>query len=634
MLLFFASLLVVVWITGCSVNRTDVSNTDHAYAVIDLSDGPDASTYPVTFSDKAPDGEWAGIYKTTKLVLRKISAGYFVMGSPESEIGRRPDESRHCVTLRNDFYIGVFEVTAEQWALVMGADPLRAGRTQDYLGDGRPVERVSYEDIRGHGAVWPYDRTVAPNSFIGRLRAKTGLDALDLPTEAQWEYACRAGTTTALNSGFDLEGPVYCTNVAAVARYAHNAKRERTKTAVGSYLPNAWGLYDMHGNVSEWCLDWYGESGCDKVCDPTGRAAGETRVIRGANWKSRYAKYVRSAAREENTPTFRSKAVGFRLAMTGKNKSALILPVSIPTDPAVEKTRVAVWQGMALVPAGPFAMGDSFNDGATSERPVHTVEVGAFLMDTREVPYRMWRDVYTWSVTNGYAYDNPGLGRGADHPVVCVNWYDSVKWCNARSQKEGLSPVYFEDAGLTRVYVKGRCDPFVKWNVQGFRLPTEAEWEKAARGGLSGKRFPRGDTISHADANYVSHREEGSESKVAKVPYDVSPFRLGHRMFERGSQMCSSPCGTFLPNGFGLYDMDGNAYEWCWDWYDSAYYATPPRSDPRGPQSGGKRVLRGGAWLYGADQCRAAYRRGGNHTAAFYVSGFRTVRASGKGVSE
>jgi len=618
-------------IAGCAIKFAG-GKVDGEYVVIDLSAGTEASTRPVTYFDDVPAGGWGVEYKTSKLVLRKVPAGSFVMGSPDSETGRRPDETQHGVALRHDFYIGVFEVTAAQWGLVMGDHPLRSCRAQDVYGyDLNPVERVSYEDIRGGGAMWPADRQVGRDSFTGRLRAKSGLDALDLPTEAQWEYACRAGTTSALNSGLELEGPVYCTNVTAVARYAHNAKRERSKAEVGSYRPNAWGLYDMHGNVSEWCLDWYGAYGGGAVCDPAGAAAGDTRVIRGANWKSRYAKYVRSAAREENTPSLRSKAVGFRLAMTSPKKVAGIVPAGGLPESAVEKRSAGNSQSMVLIPAGTFEMGDTFNDGDAREKPVHTVSVSAFLMDTCEVPYRTWREVHAWSVTNGYAFDNAGMGRGPDHPVAYVNWYDAVKWCNARSRKEGLTPVYYEDAGLTRAYVKGRCDPFVKWEADGFRLPTEAEWEKAARGGAAGKRFPRGDTISQADANYLSEREAGSSSKAPMVPYDVSPFRLGHRMFERVSQMCSSPCGTFLPNGYGLYDMDGNEYEWCWDWYDSAYYANSPQADPRGPEGGKKRVLRGGAWLYGADQCRAAYRRGGNHSATFYVSGFRTVRAAGLG---
>jgi formylglycine-generating enzyme required for sulfatase activity len=220
---------------------------------------------------------------------------------------------------------------------------------------------------------------------------------------------------------------------------------------------------------------------------------------------------------------------------------------------------------MVLIPAGEFQMGS--NDGEGNQKPIHTVYLDAFYIDKYEVTnaqYKKFMDATGYKAPESW---NDSNYNAPNQPVIGVSWDDAKAYAD--------------------------------W--AGERLPTEAEWEKAARGGLVGKRYPWGDNITHDNANY-----DGTGGK------DIWEF--------------TSPVGSFAPNGYGLYDMAGNVWEWCADWYDSNYYASSPKSNPTGPNSGLSRVLRGGSWYDGNGlTLRTAYRDYNDPTTTDYGLGFRCV---------
>ena len=273
--------------------------------------------------------------------------------------------------------------------------------------------------------------------------------------------------------------------------------------------------------------------------------------------------------------------------------------------------------GMVLIPAGSFTMGNCMDpsEGYSDELPLHTVYVSAFYMDKYEVTKASWDTVYQWATNHGYSLDYEGSGKAANHPVQTIDWFDCVKWCNARSEQEGRAPAYYTDAGLSVRYRTGQVEPYVSWST-GYRLPTEAEWEKAARGGLSGQRFPWGNTISWSQANY--------NANPLAYTYDVNPTAGYNPTFTVGGYPYTSPVVYFAANGYGVNDMAGNVSQWCWDWY--GLYASSSQTDPRGPAIGLRRVSRGGCWYWDPHYCRTATRYNSyNPALAYNIIGFRSV---------
>lgn len=330
------------------------------------------------------------------------------------------------------------------------------------------------------------------------------------------------------------------------------------------------------------------------------------------NWVSVYANAVAYTNWTDASAGTSWTNLFYRLGMTGEAEEP-----RAPTN-------------MVYIPAGSFQMGNCMDpgEGDEIELPVHSVYVSSFFMDKYEVTKALWDEVYTWSETNGYSFsfgDIPPEGKAPNHPVVRINWWDAVKWCNARSEREGLTPCYYLDDAHTLVYRSGNIDlsnSWVNWTANGYRLPTEAEWEKAARGGAAGHRFPwtDSDDVTHDRGNYLS---------TTNYTYDVSSSRGYHPGYDDLPQPFTSPVGTFPPNGYGLYDMFGNVWEWCWDRKDSAWYSNPlaTEADTPGPASGYGRHIRGTSWSEDAAYGRVSARFGSNVTYSEYKNfGFRCVR--------
>ena len=597
------------------------------YAVVDLSSGPDSTSYPVRYTNMAPNLD-DDTCRTMELWLRKIPAGTFIMGAPEDEVGRQSgyDMAQHEVTLTQDYYIGVFECTQKQWELVMGSNP------SYYKGDCRPVERVSYNMIRGTGAQtgagWPiYGHEVDTESFMGKLKEKTGL-VFDLPTEAQWEYACRAGTTTALNSGKNLTNTDQDAAMAEVGRYYYNQSDGKggysEHTKVGSYLRNAWGLYDMHGNVWEWCLDWWeaGTTSTTAETDPVGPTTGANsyRVLRSGGWyyydNKTGAQNCRSAYRNRGYLVGYDSYVGFRVALQLPQDRYAVVDLSGGPDATNYPVRYSsvgpnladdtcrtteLW--LRKIPAGTFIMGSPEDEVGRDSNDMTQHEVTLtqdYYIGVFECTQKQWELVM--GSRPSYFNDDTYC---ATRPVEQVS-YNMIR---GTSITAGAGwPIYGHEVDVESFM--GRLQ--AKTGLV-FDLPTEAQWEYACRAGST--------TALNSGKNLTSTSSDANMAEVGRYWYNGG---TGY------SQNCDPASGTakvgsYLPNAWGLYDMHGNIWECCLDWWGASTTSTAAVTDPVGSMTGSYRVLRSGGWSSYAYNCRSAYRS--RPAPSYYGShiGFRIV---------
>ena len=487
--------------TSSTVTVKDARTGDTKVILVSVSEQADKQTFTVN-----------GVSFT----MVNVKGGTFTMGATDEQ-GEDPDSDEfppHQVTLSN-YSIGETEVTQELWRAVMGSNP------SNFNGDNLPVECVSWDDCQ---------------TFITKLNQLTGGN-FRLPTEAEWEYAARGGEKT---KNYKYAGS---NTIGNVAWYKDNSNNETHP--VGMKAPNELGLYDMCGNVWEWCQDWYGDYSDGAQTNPTGPSSGTLRVNRGGSF-NRLAVYTRLSKRGNLYSDYYRKDLGLRLVSGPLQEE--------PINPETTNFTVnGVSFKMVAVEGGTFMMGATAEQGSdylSRELPTHLVTLSSYSIGATEVTQELWQVVMG---------SNPSSFTGnLQRPVENVSWNDCQEFITKLNQMTG----------------------------KNFRLPTEAEWEFAARGGNKSKgyKYSGSNTIDDVAWYYYNADNVGSSSP------DFGTHSVA----------------TKYPNELGLYDMSGNVWEWCQDWYGS--YSSDSQTNPTGPSSGSFRVNRGGSWDINAGDCRVSDR--------------------------
>jgi len=288
-------------------------------------------------------------------------------------------------------------------------------------------------------------------------------------------------------------------------------------------------------------------------------------------------------------------------------KQVVVLFLLITAGVYAQKNSASYPDNMVRINGGTFMMGSLGDEEQYQVKKEYQVTLSPFYMGRTEVTQKEYREVMG---------TNPSAYKGDNLPVIDVTWYDAVEYCNKRSQREGLTPAYTIDKTRRDPNNKNE-DDHIRWlvtwnrNANGYRLPTEAEWEYACRAGTA-TPFSTGITITTDQANYNGNYPFNSNVKG-----------------EYRQKM--TPVGSFEPNAWGLYDMHGNVCEWCWDWYWQESYTLGAQTDPRGASSGTSRVVRGGSWYDWAYYLRSALRSIGYPSSRFHSMGFRIVRPINEG---
>jgi len=526
-----------------------------------------------------------------------LRAGTFWMGSPENEPERFADEGpRHQVRVRA-FSIGKYAVTFAQFDAFCAATGRQPPGDHGWGRGERPVINVSWEEAVAYAA-W--------------LSKETG-EHYRLPTEAEWEYAARAGTTTPFWTGHCIKTDQanYNGNYDyAVCRAKTGVYRNRT-LRVGSLPANPWGLHEVHGNVWEWVQDQYHDSYQGAPSDGSAWEAGDrsARVLRGGSWF--YSpRFLRSASRDRGDAGYRHYDLGFRLAsdtpetpdsrvgprdatvraggdsVKSPDQSSKGWPDRSPgvsaadiTEPTLLMPRFDFEPPMIALPGGQFQMGSPEDEPERSsdESPRHPVRLAPFAIGQTEVTFAQYDAFCT--ATGRQPPDDRGWGRG-QRPVINVSWEDAVAYAVWLSNETGAT----------------------------YRLPTEAEWEYAARAGTT-TPFWTGHCIKTEQASYDGN-------------YDYAGCGAKTGVYRKQTV----PVGSLPANPWGLHEVHGNVWEWVQDPYHDSYQSAP--SDGRAWEAGGsgRRVLRGGSWGNYPWVLRSAYRLWFDAGDRYFILGFRVAR--------
>jgi formylglycine-generating enzyme required for sulfatase activity len=540
------------------------------------------------------------ITNTISMKLAYIPPGVFTMGSPLGEQKQfekdnaddwAAQEVQHEVSITKGFYLGAHLVTQEEYEKVMGKNP------SFFSAAGRGKDKVAGLDTRRFPAEWISWEDAA--EFCKKLSQTDG-KTYRLPTEAEWEYACRAGTKTAFYFGDTISTDQANYDGRFVFGDGKKGVNRERPLPVGSFPTNAFGLYDMHGSVWQWCQDWYGEDYYQKSPknDPVNESAGKqkSRVLRGGSWHNGPTG-ARSAARFLAPAGLRNWNYGFRVVAAFSPEGERTNSARTEGEKNETSGKVitnSIGMKLVYIPPGKFVMGspkseqeqskkDSRTGGEWAAQEIqHQVAItrgfymGVYAVTQEEYEIVMGKNPSWFSSTGGGKEDVAGLNTRR-FPVETVSWNDTTEFCRKLSQREGKT----------------------------YRLPTEAEWEYACRAGTK-TAFSFGDTISTDQANYNG----------------TAVFGDGHKGVFRERPL---PVGSFPANAFGLYDMHGNVNQWCQDWYDYNYYRKSPRNDPINETPSEMRVLRSGSWGSYPGICRSANRSGSTPDYRNRTIGFRVI---------
>ena len=633
-----------------------------------LEQAPNAAVVPdsaVRAKIVASGFPWLVRDNASGIEMLLIPGGTFIMGcsAPNGYSCYLDENPNHQVTLSKAFYLGKTEVTQAQWQAKMGSNPSQYQPPDHTLDTSKPVEQVSWNDIAGF-------------NFVTGLR---------LPSEAEWEYACRGNTTTAFHS---MPGYPNGTNDdSLLGNIAWFYCNDGCNThAVAGKAANAFGMYDMSGNVYEWCNDWWGSTyyTTSPSTNPAGPSSGSYRVLRGGSWLNSSV-VCRSSYRINSDPDARFVNGGFRVARTPDFTPAptvtAILPASgLPsggTTITLNGTNFYVASSVtvggalatsvnvvsatvltAVTPAG--SIGPAVNVSVTTPGGTGTL-AGAF--SYYEAETLSWASVleplpnaavvpdaavranivasgYPWRVrdnssgiemllipggtfTMGCSASNSSGCIGHENPTHQVTlskafYLGKTEVTQAQWQAiMGSNPSYFQPPDWT--LDTNRPVEGVSWNdivgfntATGLRLPSEAEWEYACRGGTT--------TAFHSMPGYPNGTND--ENLLGNIAwYWRNNGALGSSTFG------TKPVAGKAANAFGIYDMSGNVFEWCNDWYGSSYYSISPSTDPAGPSSTGTfPVLRGGSWNFSTDFCRSSHRDISPPDNRSEIIGFRVAR--------
>jgi len=577
-----------------------------------------------------------GLYAVDAIVgnLRYVpgtgAVGY-VQGSPESEACRQEGESQFTHVLGRDMAVMETEVTRQMWADLRAAQPgLPKEPTHPVHGEGmgNPVQSVTWYEAVLFANLLSAEEGLRPCYYTGSDRRKPitsknyksskdpycdfTANGYRLATEGEWEYFCRAGAKGpftmsepnygAGNCGVESEAGMYPGLEKAAWFWANSSAVESTSPA-GTKDANAWNLKDTHGNVWEWCWDWYAGYPAGSAGDYTGPASGTVRVLRGAGWRGN-ADACRSARRGRNTQKLRNHDVGFRLVRT---LGGWLYGV----DPIVGNLRFVPATGPGGFQQGSWS-GEACRDDEEGPQHTHVLTRGIAVMEM-EVTRMMW--AYLRAVQASLPVDptNTDFGSGMKNPVQNVTWYEAMLFANLLSVQQGLPVCYYTNRSKTQpitsqnyVTDTAYCD----LSVGGYRLPTEGEWEYSCRAGTAGP-------FSIEEPAYNGNTCWDCEVRLPK---------LSRVAWWCGSSEDSThAAGKKKSNPWNLKDVHGNVWEWCWDWWGD--YPAGTVTDDAGPAGGSQRVLRGGSFNYYAQLCRSAHRINYSPGYRWYGYGFRLVRS-------